>query len=1275
MFIKAMSFSAGLNQIRRKGFQLLLGVLIFHLLGISAYAQTGQGAITGRITDTQGALVPSASVEVLNTASGVRARTQTDAAGVFNVISLNPGSYDVTVSKMGFERSIVHAITVSAANTATVNVVLSVGRESSTVTVSAQDSLLTKDVSDVTTTVDHAIVQGLPYPERSSLESALLVPGVSGDPLQPGGIATENPGAYTGYVVPGANIGIGGGAPGQSSLVVDGSDVTQASFPRAGVNLSGDIVQEVTVITAGMSAKYGRTGGGLIVQTSQPGTNAYHGKVSWRHTDPYFNAFPLGAAARSALHENYFGAYLGGPVWIPKLYDGHRKTFFFVGVEPARMSNTYAFRGTFFTPDELAGNLNNSLAVIDTNILRTQGAEAAIAADRPAGNGVYYQAPHNAQGFPSGPSYTSPGSYQQVTGPLNDCGSLWLSTHPNATVCPNDVGPQLKQNQFAQFVLSQMPTVSHPGPYVKFYRPDGLWDTDGTNAIYNRGVLNKDNRYSIRIDHQFSDSDQIWGRYTDIPVVANRYFALPISNPLQFVPTDESYSRNVAIGWTHLFGSQLVNNARIAFLRNRQNRLAPAVNQDYAAKFGLTPATLGYGFPSLGNLTPSGYTGIQPGIGNASTQIDQNFVIGDDVTWTRGQHVIQFGVDIRRIQSNQYDMSGLTGGKYGFSPASVNSGGGNGSALGAFILGNISSFSNTPLSVPGYYRWHYYAGYIQDDWKVLPNVTLNLGLRYNVEEPRIEAHNNQGYVGFNVAGNLNGMPATAAFCFSNACNRQRNLWPINWWGFEPRLGIAYAPTSRMTVRAAYTLSRAPLSGYENTPDPNFNVGSTSVGGQIGGVTPNSTVNYITNPVGPLTSAYTSLNGNRGPIYSSLGLSFSGVRQTSSVPYIQQWALTTQYQPTAKTLLQVEYQGAKGTHLIGPFVAPLNTPDLSRVISLVQAHANFAVNTIPNPYGITQNGKVVNENLMQSLLPYQNFFNQNLIELYPRYGTSSYNAFYASVNQRYGSGLSLLANYTWSKSMDNIGSTNTENLGGFSQSVPQNPYNPAGEWSVTGFDQPSRLKAGYVYELPIGRSKAILGNANWWVNTLVGGWSTSGIFTMQSGMPHTVTLGNAGYFYSTTPYGSDGCTSKSGCISSALPSGYVLRPNIVPHVPLINPNWKKDPFKTTPYLNLAAFAIPGSVDHPAFGNAPRTLPGARSPRQTMFDMNVSKAVRFGERYNLNVTANFFNVFNHPVYYGAASRALFNNSVGTFTTPAGFGLLNSGQTAGMSRIIRLGAAFVF
>lgn len=486
------------------------------MLPATLKAQTGQGSIEGTVHDPNGAVIPHADVEVFSDATGVRQRTVTNEVGAFQVPSLNPGEYTVRVAAKGFEQKVTTSVTVDGVGLTTLDVSLDVGRTNAVVTVNADVDLLNKNESDVTTTVDHKLVLNLPYPERSSLEAALLAPGVQGDTLQPGGISTENPNAYTSYVVPGASIVIGGAPPGTSSVVVDGSDVTQASYARTGVNLSGREVQETSVIVTGLSAKYGRTGGGVIVQSSAAGTSDYHGAVTYRHTDPSFNAFPDGNTAPNALHENYYGFYVGGPVWIPRLYPHRDRTFFFVGVEPARMSNSFGFRGIFPTPDELAGHLHNSLALLNQSILKSSGYAAALAAPRIGA--INYQSTVNADGFPNGPYNAS--QIRAIPG--------------------DDVSAQLAKNPFAQYVLSLFPTPTNPGPYVRFDNPQATSQDDGTNATYQRGVTNVDNRYSIRIDQHFSNSDQVFVRYTVVPVIANRFFAVAASNPLTIVPTDSA---------------------------------------------------------------------------------------------------------------------------------------------------------------------------------------------------------------------------------------------------------------------------------------------------------------------------------------------------------------------------------------------------------------------------------------------------------------------------------------------------------------------------------------------------------------------------------------------------------------------------------------------------------------------------------------------------------------------------------------------------------------
>jgi Carboxypeptidase regulatory-like domain/TonB dependent receptor len=1204
-------------------------------------AQTGQGTLTGTVTDATGSVTPGVSIKVVNAGTGVTVSTTTDAAGLYNIGALNPGEYQVVAEKTGFEKTDVQKVTVSASQTATVDIQMRVGTSSTTVTIAAVAPLINSSTPEQATSIEHQLVENLPYSERSSLSAAILVAGVTGNVFDPDQVDSENPGIYTGYIIPGASLRVGGALPGRSALLVDGSDVTQTSFPRAGTSVSAEMVQETTVITGAIPAQYGATQGGAIVQATRSGSNQYHGSFTWRHTDPALNAFPLGGTLPSLEHQNFFGGYAGGPVWIPKVYNGHNRTFFYVGVEPARLSNQISGTGRMPTPEELAGNFADSYSLINTTILSTQGLAAALAAPRTGS--LYYQSAVNSNGFPVGPQYTSTSQYVPI---------------PN-----NNVSAQLAQNKFAQYLISQWPTPQNPGPYFTFYRPDGLWLNNGNNVAYTRGVSGEDNRFAFRIDHDLSNNDRMFARYTDIPVTSARFLGIPPSSPASVSPSDQSWAKNFAFNEAHLFTPALVNEIRLMYIRNFQLRAetGPALSQDWAASFGLTPAVLGVGFPGVS-------TGYTVGAGDASgllRQKDENYQFADDVTWTHGRHTLKAGADIRHLESNQSDIAGLFGGSYSFSATQTGNGGG-GNALASLMLGLINSFTNTPVQVPEYYRWHYYAGYIQDDFKFLPNLTINLGVRYEVETPRMEKYNNQGVFIPSLTGTLNGLPATGAFCFSGACGLPTSLWPTNYKGVEPRVGVAWAPNPRLSVRAGYDILRVPLSGYGNIPAPDFNVPSASVGGITGGVTPNQPVNFITNPVGPLTSALSALQGSRGPFFTVQGITVPFITENDVTPYTQQFSLTVQYQFAQKTMLQVGYNGMIGTHLITSFSPALNFPNLNTLFGLVAKGYNFNAVT-PNPYGIKQNGSVTNENQFMALLPYQNFFNQNLQEQFNRAGTSSYNALYVSLTQRYQFGLSLTASFAWSKSIDTTGGDIlTSQVGAFAPAAVQSVSNLKLERAVSAWDIPAKFTTGFTYDLPFGPQR-FLSTHNRVLDAIIGNWKISGVQNVQSGQPFAASLGSAGYW-----------VSAGG--GTVLPAGITLRPNLVPGQTCINPDWRANPFGVS-YINPNMFSVPGSLGDPGYGDAPRTLTGCRSPRVVTFNANLFRRIPLGtnEARYLEIGVNALNVFNHPVFFlpgnsdynfvNAFNTASLTTNVPAFTTQSSFGNLSPGNTEGLSRVVQL------
>lgn len=1236
-------------------------VFSFSLVG-ALHAQTSAGALTGQVLDANKAAVPNATVRVTNLATNADVTITTSDTGLYTAASLQPGTYRVTVEKQGFRTAVVENVTIFTAQTATADVTLEVGAQSERVEVTAETPLLTPDTATLNTTAESKFLTDIPFNDRTALGAIFLVAGVQGDPQYGGGIQSEVPGIFTQPITPAGSLSISGSRPGTSSILVDGSDITLTSYPRTGVTFSGYTQREITIQQNGLPAQYGRTGGGIVNQSTRGGGNAFHGTLGWDHTDPYFEARRFGQPSGPAYHQNLFYGVLSGPVILPRfgeggrsLINGKNRTFFFVSVEPLRQSDVQFSRARLVTPDELAGRFNNSLELLNQGILATQGIQAALAAPRVAG--LAYQFALNAQGFPVGKQLAS-ANYTPI---------------PN-----NDLSAQLARNPLAQLIFSFLPSPSKPSPYYTYYRSDGLYDRDGTNAYIARGVTSRDNRYSFRIDHKLRENDQLAFRYTYVPVTGIRFNYLGPDSPGDQLPSDTVKSRNIILTETHVFGGSKTNEFRVTYTRANQFRgpNPPALSQDFGAQFGLLPATLGAGFPAFNNFPGSTTLGSGTQSNGPGTSLDVNFGVADDFSFTRGNHTIRVGGDTRFLQLNRRDTSGLYGGAYSFTPnLTANPKLGNtGIGLATFILGSISGYTVKPTDLKFYYRWNYYAAYIQDDWKLRRNLTLNLGLRYNLETPRREKYNRQGSFDPNVTGTLNGFPVQGGFVFSGENGRGRGIFPTNFKGFEPRIGFAYQPFERMTLRASYALVHTPLTGLGNSVIPDLNAPSANLSSGNGGVNANAYTNYITNPLAPI-GASVQLSG--GPLFrfpSSVNLPY--IDQSDAVPYVQLYSASIQYQIGRNSVIEAAYSGQKGTHL---FSTPtnINQPTYDQILAQIRANANFNGTPFKNIYtGGT-------ESLYQTLRPYQQFFDNAIDTAFDRRGSSNYNALYLTFQQRLTAGLKTTASYTWAKSIDNFSSNSADSITTdiFTFARPQNPFDFTPERSVSTFDIPQRFTAGYTYDLPIGKGKLLALN-NRLLDYVFGGVTTSGIFTIQEGFPLQIRLGSGtgnqstvnGYFCSTPAGG-------AVCSNGIAIQDYFIRPNIVPGVPLVNPNWRSDVLGT-PYVNAAAFSVPGSPGNPQFGNAPRTLPYLRNPATVTYDASLRKRFGLGGEggaRNVELRLDVINVANHPVFIFPANNnggmfASFNTSTGQFVPAASFGKLQPSDSV-RPRTFRLGVRFNF
>ena len=1258
----------------------------FLLSTVAALAQTSTGNITGYVEDPHHKRIPGAAVTIRNVDTNQEVDVKTDQDGLYGASALQPGAYVVLVAKQGFEDVKVTAVSVNISDTSSVNVQMKVGTARDTVTVAAEAQLLDSTSPTITTDVPTEITQGIPLPERSALEAIMLAPGVQGDPQYDMGIQSENPPIYTQPTSPGVSLSVGGGRPGSALLLVDGVDLTQIGYARVGITFSGDDVQQITVMSGGISSQFGRSGGGVINQASKGGTVNYHGKLAYRHLDPFFEATTYGQGTINTgskivpitqdVHQNMFTGTFGGPVPLSFLKNN---TFFFASYEPLRGGSKVFSRSRVPTPAELSGDFSNAYTLLNTSILSSQGYAAAEAAPRVGG--LDYQFPLNSAGFPSGARYASSASYVPI---------------PNY-----NLSAQLSQNPFAQYVLSQFPTPAKNGinsPYIDFYDSNADLANDGTNALIARGVQNIDNRYNIRVDHNFGGSDHIFGRYTNVPVSGVRYSFIPPTSPLDNQPDSIIHSMNALLDYTHIIGGTATNDIRVSWTRMNYLVLpAPSgLTADFAAKYGLTASEEKAGFPSLGIDT--GTYGSSTGGNDGGLSVNEEFSVGDDFSKVIRNHTLTIGGEFRSMQLDRLPDSGIYGGGYSFSTGTTNNGSSGGNATASFILGSINSLTLAPVQ-EFYYRFKYGAAYIMDNWRVAPKLTLNIGLRYNLETPRTEKYGLQGSFLPNVTGTLGGVAATGAFAFSGNNGLPNTLYPTNFKGFEPRVGFAYLVTPSMTLRGSANFIHAPMTGVTNSNIPALTPSSLTIGGASGGTNTAAWVNYITNPVSLPSTGIPGVLKGPSPFFS-YGTGFLPyVSQSNVVPYVENWSLSMQYQLSNTAMVQAAYVGSHSHHLFSP---PENTNIMPLSTIETEVSQNFAFNSSSTHsiYGTSTGGSGTgNANI--NLLPFPQFYNNTIETAFVREASSSYNGLYVNGVQHMRGGITLIGSFTWSKSMDDgsSGSLDGITVDSFGFSYPQTPFTKVGEKSYSTYDIPTHTTAAYVWNIPVGRGTRFdLKNSV--LNGIFGNLHNSGMFNAESGYVAWPTLGTVGYFTSNsaTAFGGNGAGIATGA------GGYNLRPNINPGVSLIRPNWRQDPFGLAGggYLNPAAFSVPGSpgclaaeancttvtANTPALGNSPRTL-GARSPHTIYFDMSASKDVFFqrSERVKLTIRADAINAFNHTNFFlnpnsahtldsSINSTANYSGTTapGAYVPSGTFGVCNSSNN-NPGRTFAVGAAVTF
>lgn len=1050
-------------------------------------AQT-QGQITGVVTDQSGAIVAQATVTVTNSQTGFRRQVETNSAGNYVFPTLQPGTYDIRVQKESFEAAERKGIDLQINQVARIDFALRVGTVNETVEVTGGAPLLTTESATVGTVIENKRIVELPLNGRNFLQLVALSPNVNASFASAGQSGSRQGGDRANQ-----QLSIAGNRREWNYFTLDGVDNTDVNFNTYIFLPSIDALQEFKVQTGIYSAEFGREAGQVNVSTKS-GTNQYHGALFEFLRNSSLDARPYGfttkVPTKAPFRWNQYGFTLGGPILIPKVFNGKDKLFF--------MSNFEGFR------------------------LRNQG------------QGIY--------SLPSAAMRT--GDFSEILS--NTAIRDPLTDQP----FPNNMVPSSRLHPIAQKLLE-----FYPEPNIA-----GAGLTNNYLALENR-TSDKD-QFTQRIDWVESSKSSWFGRYswgdeqtvspalklngTNLQTHVNQWM---LDNTRIFSP---SVVNEFRFGYSHFFNSY---GRELAFKRDVVKELGvPGLNDPPPAAWGI-PAISILGFSGFGDDSEGPYVNY-----------NHTFQWTDNVSWTHGSHSIKIGADIRRDRYNQLGNQFARGSFIIEDQAT-------GYGFADFMLGYTRRDEDSAALAITQYRSTSQAYYIADTWKVRPNLTVDVGLRYEYIPPWADKGDSlvNAWVPHNLAvpnvtdpslhpalvrigkGDLY---AHTVLRFDPAINFVRDgrmgdrLIADDKADFAPRLGIAWSPSPKWTVRTGFGIFYS-----QDTSNPIFDMGR-NLSGRLR-VESNTQTHDLTfdNPFG---AGGASVCGVPTPPFVCISRPYVlANKYDRRTPYTIQYELNIQRQLSNSTVAEIGYLGSQGHRLIRMFAFNEALP------------------------GAT--GSVVSRTPFQELGRIQEIGNA---------ADSNYHSLSVKLTRRFASGLTYLAGYTFSRSIDDGSGIRTL---GSDPLFPQNSYCISCERGLSIFDTRHRFVTSMLYDLPAGKGRRYLNHGV--QSVVLGGWELSSIFTISSGFPLTVTAG------------SDRANISAGSD----------RPNATGDTVALD-RGERGPNQ---WFNLGAFTLEPLG---TFGNVGRdTLIG---PGLTTWDFSTLKNFNFTERTYLQFRFEAFNFPNHP-----------------------------------------------
>lgn len=1221
------------------------------LFGAGLQAQSVHGSLAGVISDATGAVISGAKISIVNTESGTNYEASSTAVGVFRFPDIALGHFTVTVSAPGFKSSVTKDVLVQIGTVATLNVTLNPGAQNESVTVTAEGPGIETESSDIGGNISARQIVDLPLAlggvgaMRSNEAFIFLQPATTGP-----GAANSNNGIFLSKVAGGQNYG--------NEVLIDGASQQRSengsSYDEEAPSV--EALAEFKVTTSLPSAEFGRTTGGVEDFVTKSGTNQYHGtgfelfRDASLNANTYFNkgwrAYNCSGAANTAAcrktwntpveHKNDFGGTFGGPVRIPHLYNGHDKTFGFFAWEQIKFATGGTTTITVPTAAELSGDFSNRLTNVQSGINPCDGTPI-----------------YNGQIFDPSTTKTVNGVECRTAFAGNKIPSGRLSTVAKALAAyyPKPTSSSLNGN-YSQEAVAPI-----------------------TNTTY-----------TIRIDHNINDRAKIWGSYN---TRQNDLFTGGIPNMPAPVSTTGWYqiftTHFFRTGLDYSFTPNLLNYLVVGSNRSNSQNYSQAVTmgKNWSQLVGLGNAG-GKNFP----LISTGDAQNNLGFGNNGDNVDNGLRLNDALAWTHGRHNFKVGVDARFTQYSPINGRNEWINFSGNETAGAQGQGG-GMGFASFMLGQADNGgTNVVLKGQRWTSW-YYAGFIQDDFKVTSTLTLNIGLRYDLDIPRKEAHNNTSNFSPTAMDTALGVPG--ALVFADTCKSCNPRWADTWKkDIGPRLGFAWSPEmlhQKTVLRGGAGILYGPL-----------------VYGDFGGGT---VTGYTANPNAPSHNgfdpsfqidngmpAFTPPPDEDPGYYNGTYVPGSYITPSAGRPAtVYNWNLEVQHKLADDLLMTVGYIGNHSTNLSSNLLNPNNMAQSNFKLGnqLWQPFiGNKAGVALPFPKFLQNWGG--NPQLQTALRPFPqyDFIDQGCC--LENVGMSSFNALTASVQRHFHQGMNLQASYTWGKTLTDADSALPNNGVGVSQDMDTD--NLHREKAISAMDIRHTLVVSGLYELPFGKGKKFLNHGI--AGVLAGGWEVGTVQRIQSGQPLSFgcAWGIPGFQncirFSHVP----GVSLKSAVYSKKggkginpffkIGNGGSVDPNVntmfnleyddvyrsgsvspVAGAPVAfydnNNNYARDCTTATQSNCKSA-----GLNQPySFGTGlPRTTSEVRTPPYFNNDMSILKKINLREGYVLSLKGEFLNTFNQHTF---SIPDLQPYNAGSFGMPTG--------TVNGPRNVQLTARFTF